>query len=323
MQRLMLEAARVGLSDHATELLRLVCDLEGRLNGKDAQARMLREAMETLPEVVPSRVDLSCDRIRIGEGGEMMGEEKKRLQLVLQALIPWRKGPFSFFGENLDTEWESWMKWRRVAPAMRSVKNRRVLDIGSSSGYYLFRLATQAPEFGLGVDPFLPYYYQFQLIQKYVAHPDLFMLPCGFEDLPAMAGFFDTVLCMGILYHRRSPVDFLKEIRRKMAKGGELVMETMVIAGDAPVSLTPAGRYSKMRNIFFLPTVSCLSRWLAHGGFGNIRCVDVTRTTSEEQHRTPWAFDESLADFLAPEDPTKTVEGEPAPIRAVVLAEAV
>jgi tRNA (mo5U34)-methyltransferase len=50
--------------------------------------------------------------------------------------------------------------------------------------------------------------------------------------------------------------------------------------------------------------------------------VDISTTSIEEQRSTEWMKFESLKDFLDPEDPSKTVEGHPAPIRAVFVAEA-
>ncbi|MDY0162960.1 tRNA 5-methoxyuridine(34)/uridine 5-oxyacetic acid(34) synthase CmoB [Desulfobotulus sp.] len=322
MRRLMLEAQRVGLGSYGAELLNLVVSLESKLGEREGQARILREAFECLPEVRPSEVDLDSDWVRVGRAEDLEEGQRMGFLRVLQALIPWRKGPFSIFGTEVDTEWRSFMKWRRLLPFMPALEGRRVLDIGASNGYYLFRMAAHRPGLALGVEPFLPYYYQFQLIQRYVSHPDLFMLPAGFEDLPEMKGFFDVIFCMGVLYHRKSPVTFLQDVRRYMKTGGELVLETLIIEGDAPVSLTPLGRYAKMRNVFFLPTVSCLARWLGHAGFGDVRCMDTAFTTTEEQRRTAWAFDESLEDFLDPLDRSRTVEGEPAPLRAVLLARA-
>ena len=43
--------------------------------------------------------------------------------------------------------------------------------------------------------------------------------------------------------------------------------------------------------------------------------------TCKEQRRTDWMRFESLRDFLDAEDPSRTVEGHPAPVRAVMLAE--
>ena len=77
-----------------------------------------------------------------------------------------------------------------------------------------------------------------------------------------------------------------------------------------------------MGNIFFLPTVKCLEHWLKRCGFGRIRCVNISKTTSAEQRRTDWIDTQSLADFLDSDDPDKTVEGYPAPLRAMVMATA-
>jgi tRNA (mo5U34)-methyltransferase len=74
-----------------------------------------------------------------------------------------------------------------------------------------------------------------------------------------------------------------------------------------------------MRNVWFIPSVATLTDWLNDMKFKNIRCVDVTRTTGEEQRVTSWMEFESLADFLDPDDDSRTVEGYPAPKRAIFI----
>ena len=69
-------------------------------------------ALNALPEG-PAECDLSADTLRIGQPGEVDPAEVKA---ALQGLIPWRKGPFDFFGVHIDTEWHSDWKWQRVAP---------------------------------------------------------------------------------------------------------------------------------------------------------------------------------------------------------------
>jgi tRNA (mo5U34)-methyltransferase len=64
-----------------------------------------------------------------------------------------------------------------------------------------------------------------------------------------------------------------------------------------------------------------LLRWLDRTGFRNARVVDVTATTTEEQRSTDWMRFNSLQDFLDPDDPSKTLEGYPGPLRATVLAD--
>ena len=55
-------------------------------------------------------------------------------------------------------------------------------------------------------------------------------------------------------------------------------------------------------------------------GLLDVNCVDVTATTTREQRLTEWMQFQSLADFLDPHDPTKTIEGYPAPLRAIFIA---
>jgi tRNA (mo5U34)-methyltransferase len=82
----------------------------------------------------------------------------------------------------------------------------------------------------------------------------------------------------------------------------------------------PEDRYAKMRNVWFIPSVPMLQLWLRRCGFKDIRVIDVARTTFKEQRRTDWMTFESLADFLDPADPMHTIEGHPAPVRAMILA---
>ncbi|PMC22346.1 tRNA 5-methoxyuridine(34)/uridine 5-oxyacetic acid(34) synthase CmoB, partial [Klebsiella aerogenes] len=44
---------------------------------------------------------------------------------------------------------------------------------------------------------------------------------------------------MGVLYHRRSPLDHLWQLKDQLAPGGELVLETLVIEGDENTVLVP------------------------------------------------------------------------------------
>ena len=125
---------------------------------------------------------------------------------------------------------------------------------------------------------------------------------------------------MGVLYHRRSPIDHLIDLRERLRPGGELVLETLVVDGPPGYALMPPGRYAQMRNVWFLPSTDTLSRWLERCGFDNVRTVDVTVTSTDEQRRTDWMQFQSLADFLDPDNPALTREGHPAPTRAIVLA---
>jgi len=282
----------------------------------------LSRALEKLPHIVPSFTDVNRSRVRIGSSEDLDAKQKGPLYETLCKLKPWRKGPFELFGIPLDAEWDSSIKWDRLSGHLHSVEGKRVLDIGSSCGYYLFRLAALKPLMALGIEPYLNFYFQYLALSRYLDPKRLHCLPLKLEEMPEMRRCFDLILCMGILYHRRSPLDTLIQIHRMMVPGGRLVLETLILEGDTEMALFPERRYGKMKNVFFIPTVPCLSHWLSRTGFNDIRCVDISPTTLREQRKTDWIDTESLADYLDPADPSKTVEGYPAPVRAMVLATA-
>ncbi len=88
------------------------------------------------------------------------------------------------------------------------------------------------------------------------------------------------------------------------------------------MTLVPDDRYAKMRNVWFIPSVPTLLQWMQRIGFQNCRLVDENITSIEEQRSTEWMLFESLKDFLDADDHSKTVEGYPAPRRAVIIANA-
>jgi tRNA (mo5U34)-methyltransferase len=77
-----------------------------------------------------------------------------------------------------------------------------------------------------------------------------------------------------------------------------------------------------MKNVWLLPTLAELTTWLRRTKYRDIEIIDTAITTSEEQRSTEWMSFESLAETLDPRDPTRTVEGWPAPRRVVVTATA-
>lgn len=308
--------------------------------------------LNNLPPITPSQLNLQ-DGVTIGQPDDVTPGQRADLESQLRQLHPWRKGPFDLFGLHIDTEWRSDWKWDRLKEGIADLNGRLVLDVGCGNGYHCWRMAGAGAKLVIGLDPFLLYVAQYQAIRHFLGDDvPAFVLPLGIEALLDGLAAFDTVFSMGVLYHRRSPLDHLLTLREALRPGGELVLETLIIEdsmGEAewnadlpdypdqknqedqgnlrPIPeqtvgnvLVPEGRYAQMRNVWFIPTVPTLLGWLRKCGFVQEKVLDVTPTTVHEQRSTEWMTFNSLPDFLDKEDARQTVEGYPAPVRAIVVA---
>lgn len=242
------------------------------------------------------------------------------LKTALMGLHPWRKGPFDFFNTPVDTEWRSCLKWDRIAPHI-NLQDKNILDVGCGNGYYGWRMLGAGARSVIGIDPSPRFVLQWGCVRRYCPNLPAFVLPLGIEHVPAQLNAFDVTFSMGVLYHRKSHFDHLYQLKETLRPGGQLVLETLVIPGPLGMTLLPESRYAKMRNVWELPSTSTLTSWLARCGYTNITLADESLTSIEEQRRTDWMQFESLSDFLDPADQTKTIEGYPAPRRAVLIAQ--
>lgn len=238
----------------------------------------------------------------------------------LLRLRPWRKGPFRIGKVVVDAEWRSNIKWDRLEPMISPLTDRRVLDVGCGNGYYALRMHLAGARAVVGIDPTLLYVFQFHALSTFFAEQPVIVLPLRLADLPQRSRIFDTVFSMGVLYHQRAPIDHLRQLRDTLRPGGELVLETLVLPGDQPLSRTPPERYARMRNIWHLPTVPELETWLDRAGFLQINTGAACLTTSDEQRSTVWMPFESLMEALDSQNPSLTVEGWPAPQRTITVA---
>lgn len=286
---------------------------------RHGQFKAWQNTIEHLPLMTPYRLDLLHGVI--AESTSPLSEgQKTGITRLLHGLKPWRKGPFSLYGIDIDTEWRSDMKWERVLPHLSPLAGRTILDVGCGSGYHLWRMIGAGAHFAVGIDPTPLFLCQFEAVRKLLGSDDrAHLLPLGIEQLPPVAAF-DTVFSMGVLYHRRSPLDHLWQLKDQLVSGGELVLETLVVEGDEQTVLVPGERYAAMRNVWFIPSAPAIKLWLEKCGFIDVRIVDCSVTTTQEQRRTTWMETESLAEFLNPQDPTLTREGYPAPQRAIIIA---
>lgn len=280
------------------------------------------ELLKQLPDVKPDLIDIS-QKVAIGSASQLSDDESNQLEQLLKKFHPWRKGPYHLFGQHIDTEWRSDWKWDRIKDQIQPLENKIVLDVGCGNGYHCWRMAEQNPKLVLGIDPSQLFLMQFAVMQKYLSHYPVHYLPIGLEYLPQNLSTqgFDTIFSMGVLYHRRSPIDHILHLKNLLKPGGELVLETLVVDGEDDQCLIPRDRYAQMNNVWFLPTTSMLKNWMRKCGLEDVQIANVSSTSLEEQRTTDWMTFQSLEDYLDPQDKKLTIEGYPAPKRAFMVAQ--
>jgi len=275
-----------------------------------------QEAIKALKTYEGVEVKLG-DRVEI-QIKDLSLEDARQIKETALLLKPWRKGPFQINNLFIDSEWQSQIKYNLLKPHF-DLKDKIVGDIGCNNGYYLFRMLSQEPKKLIGFDPSAIYYSQFQFINHFIQSDIIYEL-LGVEHVEFYEHRFDILFCLGVLYHRSDPVGMLKSLYKGLNKGGELILDTFMIDGEAEMCLTPKERYSKIPNIYFVPTVNALKNWCHRAGFGLVEVLEIMKTEPNEQRKTEWIDTQSLEDFLDPNDDTKTVEGYPAPKRVYIKA---
>ena len=299
-----------------SKLWRCLADL-----GLDSwQARLETLVQERLQD--ESHGDFSLWRQTLEAVRAIEDDDPQTARELLLALAPWRKGPFDVAGTTIDSEWRSNLKWDRLKDQIAPLQGRVVLDVGCGNGYYILQMKNAGARAVIGIDPTILYVMQFLALEHFLRPEAVFVLPLRLDELPENQRRFDTTFSMGVLYHQRSPIDHLRQLKGSLRQGGQLVLETIFVPGEESYACTPAHRYARMRNVWLLPTISELVTWLQRSGFTGIEVIDKSLTTADEQRSTEWMRFESLREALQPGAPDRTVEDWPAPRRVIVLAKA-
>jgi tRNA (mo5U34)-methyltransferase len=302
------------------ELQEILASGDALLDSRKKGVVHYRDLCNGIADLRAQHLDCAGDTVTIGRAEELTEPDRLRLSHTLKGFMPWRKGPFEVFGIEIDAEWRSQRKWQRLQTVLPNLAGQVVADIGCNNGYYMFRMVPHQPRLVLGFEPLLHHHFTFRALNSLAGCANLVSELLGVEHLGHFANFFDTVFMMGILYHRVSPVEVLKDAHKSLKVGGTLIVESQAIPGEAPVALFPETTYAKAPGTWFVPTSPCLVNWLKRAGFAQVELFCQHPMDDSEQRRTEWMTFESYSDFLDPGDPSKTIEGYPAPWRVFVKA---
>ncbi len=328
-----------------TKWLKSFASLAGTFDKVQNHGDLLKylDAIDHAPEVIPSSYNLTKDVIQIGRNSDINDKDSTLLTETLKKLHPWRKGPWNYFGVYIDGEWRSDMKWKRISPHI-DLNGKTALDVGCNNCYYSFRMLGSGARFVAAVDPTLTYMVQAYFAKSYIdkiytcINDDfaqakyglpLLLIPCTLELTINKEMFphndiqcFDYVFSMGVFYHRRSPFDHLLDLKSFVVPGGNIILETLVIDGGMGEVLVPTKSYAQMNNVWFLPSIYTMNNWLKKVGFTDIKLVSVETTTQIEQRQTKWMCFKSLDSGLDSHNKKLTIEGLPAPKRAIWIIKA-
>ena len=118
------------------------------------------------------------------------------------------------------------VKWKEIASSIPAdLRGATVLDIGCNGGFYSLEMKRRGAARVLGID----------VDDRYLAQARFAAETLGYEielekrsvyEVDQIAGQFDFVFFMGILYHLRYPMYALDKVVKKV--GGRLVFQTMI-----------------------------------------------------------------------------------------------
>lgn len=274
--------------------------------------------IQTLETKIASLEELACE-LKLTKSVELTTDKSQSslIEKLALSLKPWRKGPFKIDDLFIDTEWQSFIKFDILKPFMCNIEDKIVADVGCNNGYYMFKMLEFSPKQIIGFDPSLKYHLQFKLINA-LAKTNIKFELLGVEDLPNYAVKFDVIFCLGVIYHRSDPIKMLKDLKKALKLGGIVFLDTMYIESDEEIALVPQNTYSKIPNIYFVPSIKALKNWCLRAGFKNFEVLATKKTDKEEQRKTAWIDSYSLENFLDPENENLTCEGYEAPKRVYV-----
>ena len=203
------QIATTNLSDWLETLPLQLKEWETQTHGDYAKWSKI---VDFLPDLHADEIDLKS-AVKSDRTPPLSEGEKQRIIHHLKQLMPWRKGPYHLFGIHVDCEWRSDFKWDRVLPHLAPLQGRTILDVGCGSGYHMWRMVGEGAKMVVGIDPTELFLCQFEAVRKLLNNDRRAnLIPLGIEQMQPLAAF-DTVFSMGVLYHRKSPLDHLSQLK--------------------------------------------------------------------------------------------------------------
>ena len=118
------------------------------------------------------------------------------------------------------------VKWKEVAGSIPlDLTGAAVLDIGCNGGFYSLEMKRRGAERVLGIDVDDRYLAQARFAADTLGY-DIELEKRSVYEVDQIAGQFDLVFFMGVLYHLRYPMYALDKVVKKVR--GKLVFQTMI-----------------------------------------------------------------------------------------------
>jgi len=195
--------------------------------------------------------------------------------------------PLTLGGIETRPQWHVRRRFRRRLQFLQipqDLTGKSVLDIGAWDGFFSFECERRGAKRVLAIDTYSwdtygkdGFLLAHETLKSKVEHQR-----CAAEDIDAALGSFDLVLCLGVFYHLRSPIQVLDRIRKVTT--GSLILETHALVPAVHekyplVSFFPGdGLEAGLRYEFSAePTMEALKQMLRAAGFAK---VDVKHTPS-------------------------------------------
>lgn len=183
----------------------------------------------TYPAYDPAYCEVFSDKII---SKKFSAEERKQLEETLKKFHMIMQGPF-WLGDNIVVGgfWNKRDTARNTFGKIfkKELTGKRVLEIGSMSGYDSFFINLKKPEYYLSIEP-SGYFYQTILLNS-IYKTNIDFKQWFWQDIPHnLDNSFDIVINTGCLYHESDFVSMIKRTTELLKTGGETIVATTVIS---------------------------------------------------------------------------------------------